>query len=137
MLNRRGVLNYNLKLKDFARRNRKNPTKDENKIWKEILCNSKTGYKFLRQKPIGNFILDFYCSQLLLGIEVDGGAHYKKDQQKYDLARSDSLNDLGIKIIRYTNDEIIDNIDCVYKNLIRKLKTRERESPLVKGGLGD
>ena len=137
MLNKRGILGYNVELKVFARENRKNPTKPENRIWKEILCNNKTGYKFLRQKPINNFILDFYCSKLLLGIEIDGNSHYRDSQRKYDIARADRLEDLGIKLIRYTNDEIMSNIDGVYKHLMAELKKRENESPLVKGGWGD
>jgi len=137
MLNRRGIFSYNLELKDFCRRNRRNPTEAEKKIWKEILCNNKTGYKFLRQKPIENFILDFYCSKLLIGVEIDGDSHYKKEQQRYDIVRTDILNALGIKLVRYTNDEVINNICGVYKDLIEQLRIRKDESPLVKGGMGD
>jgi len=65
-------------------------------------------YRFLRQKPIDCFILDFYCSKLLLGIEVDGSSHDNK--QEYDEARTGRLNFLGIKIIRYTNEVILKDI---------------------------
>ena len=64
-LNQRGVFNYNLNLKQAARKNRKRPTDPENKIWTEILSNQKLDYKFSRQKPLDNFIVDFYCSKLL------------------------------------------------------------------------
>lgn len=88
-LNQRGVINYNLDLKDFARQNRKSSTKTERKIWREVLSNSQTSYKFTRQKPLDNFILDFYCSKLLLAIEIDGDSHYKKHEPEYDQARTE------------------------------------------------
>ncbi|PIS32075.1 endonuclease, partial [Candidatus Peregrinibacteria bacterium CG08_land_8_20_14_0_20_41_10] len=66
---------YNQKLITKAKENRKNPTPAEKKMWYEILNSNKTGYRFLRQKPISNFILDFYCPKLLLAIEIDGDTH--------------------------------------------------------------
>lgn len=122
--NIRGIINYNLDLKNFSRLNRKNPTEAELKIWREILSNKKLGYKFTRQKPIDNFILDFYCSKLLIAIEVDGGGHWRN--KSYDLLRTKKLNDLGIKVIRYTNDEVIKNIDGVYQNLLYQIKIRRK-----------
>lgn len=105
-LNERGVLNYNLELKKAARDNRKNPTKAENKIWIEVLNNKRTGYKFSRQKPIDNFILDFYCSKILLAIEIDGDIHNEKQQKIYDDIRTDKLDILGIKVLKYSNEEV-------------------------------
>ena len=116
---------YNQNLKEKARKNRKNSTKPEIKIWNEILKEKFIGYKFLRQKPINNFILDFYCSKILLAIEIDGDSHYEKEN--YDFKRTNILNNLGIKIIRYTNLEIIKNIEGVYLNLIREIQLREKE----------
>ena len=121
-----------------AKENRKNSTKAEKKMWNEILRNKLTGYKFVRQKPINNFILDFYSSEILFAIEIDGDSHY--ENRKYDEKRTVILNKLGIKVIRYTNIEIINSIDGVYLDLLKKIKIRERElnkppkSPLS-GGL--
>ena len=127
-LNQRGIVNYNLKLKKVARENRKNPTMAENKIWKRILSRQQTGYKFLRQKPIDNFILDFYCSKLLLGIEVDGGFHYERQQKIYDDIRTNRLDILGIKVIRYNNDEVMYNIESVGNDIIKQINIRKKET---------
>ncbi|NJD91688.1 MAG: endonuclease domain-containing protein [Geobacter sp.] len=76
-------------------------------------------YKFLRQKPIGGFIVDFYCSELRLVIEIDGDCH--ADQVEYDEERTRFLNALGLQVIRYTNDEVLHNIEGVYDDLLRQL----------------
>jgi very-short-patch-repair endonuclease len=122
--NIRGVINYNLDLKNFARENRKNPTMAETKIWSEILSNNKLGYRFLRQKPVDNFIVDFYCSKLLLAIEIDGDSHYQDNI--YDSERTRKLNEYGIKVIRYINNEILNNLDEVYQNILAQIKRREK-----------
>ncbi len=86
-----------MKLREAARYNRNNPTRAEEKIWKEVLRDKQTGYLFLRQKPIDNFILDFYCSRLLLGIEIDGDIHNERQHRIYDEVRTDKLNESGYK----------------------------------------
>ena len=75
----------------------------------------KTGYKFLRQKPINRFILDFYCSELNLAIEIDGSSHNKR--KGYDETRDKFLYQIGIKTIRFTNDEILNQINIVKNKL--------------------
>jgi very-short-patch-repair endonuclease len=67
-----GNFKYLNELRQLARQNRNNPTKSESLIWNSVLKNRKIDYLFLRQKPLGKFILDFYCSKLLLSIEIDG-----------------------------------------------------------------
>jgi len=127
---------YNQKLITKAKENRKNPTPAEKKMWYEILNSNKTGYRFLRQKPISNFILDFYCPKLLLAIEIDGDTHAQ--QVKYDQNKTRTLNKLGIKTIRYTNREVLNNLEGVYLGLIHKLEIRARElkppRPPLSGG---
>jgi len=125
--NKRGIINYNLELKYFSRQNRKKPTSAELKLWNDILVKKKIGYKFLRQKPIDNFIVDFYCSKLLLVIEVDGDSHYKGDQIIYDQSRTDRFLLMNIKVLRYDNDQIINNIEGVYDNLSKQIKIRAKE----------
>jgi len=137
-LNKKGIINYNLDLKNFARQNRQNPTEAEDKIWQEILSNKKTGYKFSRQKPIDQFILDFYCSKLFLAIEIDGSSHYIKYQPEYDQARTEKLNFAGIKVLRYTNSNIINDIKKTHEDIKKQIKIREKElnkdaTPPVKG----
>jgi very-short-patch-repair endonuclease len=117
---------YDLKLKSNARKNRKEMNAPEANLWYKVLRNKKLlNYKFLKQKPILNYILDFYCSKLLLGIEIDGESH--NEQMNYDKQRSESINKIGIKIIRYSNYEVMNNLDGVYFNLIKQIKIREKE----------
>ncbi len=98
----------------------------EKKLWFEVLSNRKLkGFKFLRQKLVDNFILDFYCSKLLLAIEVDGDSH--ADQEAYDQRRTEILNKMGIKVVRYWNNEVMGNIEGVYDDLERVVNERERE----------
>lgn len=114
------VLPYNKNLTELARENRNNPTKAETKIWREILrMRQFAQYKFLRQKPIGGYIVDFYCSELRLVIEIDGDSH--AETVEYDLERTRFLNALGLQVIRYTNDEIIQNIEGVYDDLSQRI----------------
>ena len=120
-----GYIAYSTDLTQLAKQNRKNATRAEQKMWYEVLQGRKTGFKFLRQKPIRNFILDFYCSKLLLAIEVDGDSH--AEQEEYDQKRTELLNLCGIKVIRYTNDEVLENIDGVWESVAEELKIRNRE----------
>jgi very-short-patch-repair endonuclease len=116
---------YHLRYRDSltwaARKNRKNETKAEEKLWNEVLRRKQTGYKFVRQKPIDRFVVDFYCSELSLAIEVDGGSHKKKKER--DKARDDFLRVCGIKTIRFTNEEILGDIKKVKIILINELKS--------------
>ena len=73
-------------------------------------------YKFLRQKPIDSFIVDFYCSTLRLAIEIDGDSH--AEVLEYDAARTAVLDARGITVIRYSNDEVMKNLEGVYDDLV-------------------
>ncbi len=115
-----GFLRYNKNLTALARENRKNPTVAEIKMWTEVLCMRQfLHYKFLRQKPIANFIVDFYCSELHLVIEIDGDTH--GETITYDLERTKLLNARGLMVIRYTNEDILKNIAGVYDDLSRRI----------------
>ena len=112
---------YNQKLIEVARENRKNPTQAEKKLWLKVLKGKQfENYKFLRQKPLDNFIADFYCAELLLIIEIDGDSHAK--QREYDTLRSEKLEAYGIKVVRYTNDDVLSNIEGVYQDLKKRIK---------------
>lgn len=112
---------YNQKLVEVARENRKNPTQAEKKMWYEVLKKKQfENYKFHRQKPLDNFIADFYCPELMLVIEIDGDSHV--GQEEYDITRSEKLNEYGIKIIRYINDDVLFNTEGVYQDLKNKIK---------------
>ncbi len=118
-------LSFRKDLKFKARQNRNKPTKAEVKICYEILSNKKLGYRFLRQKPISNFIADFYCSSLKLVIEIDGDFH--SEQENYDNNRTAELNNLGLKVIRYCNKDMINNIEGIYHDLQKQIEIREKE----------
>ena len=118
---------YNQQLTVFAKENRNNPTIPELKVWREILSNKKTGYKFTRQKPIKNFILDFYSSKLLLGVEIDGDSHFEPKNERYDKKRTLLVGQYYIKVIRYTNKDVMENIEGVYEDVMRKIEVRRVE----------
>jgi leucyl-tRNA synthetase len=104
-------------LKDLSRENRKQQTKAEALLWEE-LRNNKTGYKVRRQHCIDSFIIDFAFLNEKVLVEVDGGYHNETEQQKYDAARTEFLQELGYTVIRFTNDEVKNNI----KEVVTKIK---------------
>lgn len=122
--NKNRYIPYKLSLTEKARENRNNPSKAENKMWYEILRNKEFGnYKFIRQKPLDNYIVDFYCSKLMIAIEIDGDSHC--EQKDYDELRTKKLGSYGIEIIRYTNFDILENIESVYEDLKRRIIERK------------
>ncbi len=113
---------YQKNLVLLARNNRKQLTQAESIIWSKLLRNRQlAGYKFLRQKPIDGYIVDFYCSALALVIEIDGDSHV--DKLEYDAERTRILNAHGLHVIRYTNNEVISNLQGVYENLVEHIQT--------------
>ena len=100
---------YDKRLVSRARELRKDATPAEKLFWNKVLKDKRLAYlKFTRQKPVGNFIADFYCAQLMLAIEIDGDIHLT--QKTRDKEREKILKEkLGIKVIRYKNKEILDN----------------------------
>jgi very-short-patch-repair endonuclease len=92
-----------------AREMRHPQTPAEATLWR-ALRNRQTGHKFRRQHPIYRFIIDFYCAQAKLLIEVDGESHFQPDQEEYDKARTEYLEELGYKVIRFTNNDVKYNI---------------------------
>jgi very-short-patch-repair endonuclease len=107
-----------LELGDRRRKLRKNATSQEKLLW-ERLRNRKTGSKFKRQYSIGGYILDFYCAEKRLIVEIDGGIHRNRENQEYDRIRDKYFEDLEYKTLRISNDEVEQDIDRV----IKKIKT--------------
>jgi very-short-patch-repair endonuclease len=109
---------YKRELKELARQNRNNPTPAEKKIWYEVLSRKQfEAYKFTRQKPIADFIVDFYCSKLQLVIEIDGDSHV--ESKEYDEARTSVLNQYGLTVLRYANRDVMNDIEGIYQDLMR------------------
>lgn len=111
-----------------AKNNRKKSTAAEDKLWQE-LRGRKLEFKFRRQHPIDNFIADFICLQKNLIIEVDGGYH--ENTKEYDDARTSVLNNLGYRVIRFTNEEVLNNLQETLSRI--KIILDESPVPLSKG----
>jgi len=107
---------YNPKLKKLARYLRNNSTLSEVILWNELKGN-RIGYQFMRQKPIGQYIVDFYCAKLRLAIEVDGETHQFRKSRSRDIKKDKFLNKLGIKVCRIDDQDVKDNVDNVIRNL--------------------
>jgi very-short-patch-repair endonuclease len=112
----------NQSLKNRRRELRKNQTDAEEKLW-ELLRNKKLeGFKFIRQYSVGPYILDFYCPKARLGIELDGGFHAKKEVVGYDKNREKGLEKFNIKIIRFWNNEIVNETPKVLDKILNYIK---------------
>ena len=110
-----------MKLKiNQARALRKNQTTAEKIIWQKLRSRQLAGFKFRRQHNIGRFIVDFYCDEIKLIIEIDGDVHAYKQREKYDKERQKILESKGSKIARYTNYEVFNNLDGVLEDILRK-----------------
>ncbi len=92
---------------------RKNQTETEKIIWDKLRNRRFLNLKFRRQYGIGNYIADFYCSSLKLVIELDGGQHFTEEGLEYDKIREEFMKSLGIKTLRFNNNEVLNNIEEV------------------------
>ena len=99
-------LPYNKDLKVFSRYLRNNSTLSEVLLWQELRAGSIRGYKFNRQKPLGRYIVDFYCKKLNLVIEVDGSSHYHEDAILKDQVRQQALEQLGLEFLRFDDLDV-------------------------------
>jgi very-short-patch-repair endonuclease len=98
-------------LEQAARDLRNQLTPAESKLWEALQHRQLAGLKFRCQHPVGQFILDFYCSAKKLVVEVDGTIH--EQQKEYDLARTAQLNEFGYQVLRFTNAEVMNNLPDV------------------------
>ncbi len=101
---RRNIVPYNLNLKVLAKNLRNNSTPGEISLWQELKTKQFYGYDFHRQKPLLNYIADFYCAELNLVIEIDG--RYHEEITEKDMLRTTELAEYGLKILRFTEQEI-------------------------------
>ncbi len=103
---------YNKQLKGFARELRsESVSRAEKRIWKAVLSRRQTGERFLRQRAIDHFIVDFFCPELKLIVEIDGNSHYSKPE--YDAFRQEKLINLGYHMVRYSEGEVLNQLDDV------------------------
>src|SRR5690606_17429179 len=112
--NKDNIWHYNPKLRVYANSNRKNMTKAEACLWKFALSGRKQmGYQFRRQRPVLHYIADFMCKELMLIIEVDGITHQWEEVVIKDKIRENDLKNVGFTIIRFNDEEVLNNIDNV------------------------
>ena len=122
-----GVQIFNESKKTPLRRTlRKNPTEPERLLWNRIRNRQILGIKFRRQQGIGRYIVDFYCAQYSLVIELDGDSHFTDEGIAYDQVRDEFLRTLGLIVLRFTNSDVMQNIDGVLTIIITEIKNLQQ-----------
>ena len=114
-------LPYRRDLKSAARSLRRDPTPAERKLWYEFLRDLPG--RFTRQKPLGHYVADFYCSSKRLIIEVDGDSHFNPSAESYDARRTAMLEEQGLRVLRFTNPEVLEQFEAVCQRILEALKT--------------
>ncbi|TAL63205.1 MAG: endonuclease domain-containing protein [Bacteroidetes bacterium] len=134
MSDKRKIIPYNPELKALASELRRNMTLSEVLLWNELKQKQMLGHDFDRQRPIGNFIVDFYCKELSLTIEIDGDTHiYRYD---YDEERQSSLEKSGVKFLRFEDIEVKKNMNNVLRVIEDWIKkNRPTPNPSQEGSL--
>jgi very-short-patch-repair endonuclease len=125
------MLPYDKKLKSRSRELRSKMTDAEIALWTKLRRKQLYGLQFYRQKPLGHFIVDFYCPSASLVIELDGGQHYTKQGVNSDSLRDAELSRLGLNVLRFSNLDVLGNMDGVVATIVRYLET-ELSAPITK-----
>lgn len=121
---------YNKDLLEFARELRSvTATKGEKVLWRALLCKQKSDVRFLRQRPIANFIVDFFAPELGLIIEIDGNSHYIKPE--YDAFRQSKLEQLGFTIIRFNEGEVLNQLNLVQERLVHVIHCLKEKNDTI------
>ena len=107
---------------------RKNQTDAEKKLWAVMRARQIGEVKFRRQVPVGKYILDFYCPQCKIGIEADGGQHYENAGRKRDKLRTEELSKLGVEILRFSDHDILTNIEGVFEVIQKAIEMKKCSS---------
>jgi very-short-patch-repair endonuclease len=113
MNTKRKIILYNPNLKELARELRKNMTLSEVLLWNQLKRKQLMGFDFDRQRPIGDYIVDFYCKELFLAIEVDGNTHIYRDEE--DDKRQSDLEAMGVRFLRFDDLEVKKNMTNVLR----------------------
>jgi very-short-patch-repair endonuclease len=104
-----------------ARELRHTETQAEKKLWPHLRNRQLKGKKFRRQHALDKYVLDFYCHECKLSVELDGEIHNEKMNRQYDEARTSTLNDFGIMVIRFRNEEVMNDVEKVLKKIAEYL----------------
>ncbi len=113
------------RFKQYRQSLRNNSSEPEKRLW-QVLRSNQLGVKFRRQHGICQYIVDFYCAQLKLIIEVDGDSHFSDEACNYDAARDKFLSSLGFVTVRIKNDEVMQNIEGVYEIIKKQIESRAK-----------
>ncbi len=105
-------------------------TEAEDRLWQALRNRQVEDCKFRRQHPIGKFIADFYCHEKRLVIEIDGGYHNEQEQKEHDAARTQMINEFGISVIRFSNDEVLKDMETTLEKISEALRGSPTDSPL-------
>jgi very-short-patch-repair endonuclease len=116
-------------LAQFARQLRVNQTDCEHLLWQKLRSRQIANLKFRRQFPCPPYVLDFYCDELKLAIELDGGQHYETSGLIHDQRRTRYPNQKGMEVVRFSNLEVIQQMDDVLEQIIRIAANRKMPSP--------
>jgi very-short-patch-repair endonuclease len=104
-----------------AREFRKHPTFSEKILWNSLRNRRMAGVKFRRQHPVGQFVLDFFCREKSVAIEIDGRIHERIDKSEHDMERTKYLALRGITLLRFSNDQVLDNLPLVLREIQKSI----------------
>ena len=113
----RSIYPYKPYLVKLAREFRNNPTPSEIKLWEKLKGKRVRGFDFHRQKPIGYYILDFFCHELCLAIEIDGSVHLEEGRKIKDEIRQDDIEQFGIRFLRFKSYQVMNDADAVVREI--------------------
>lgn len=134
------TLKYRSKLKQISRNLRSNQTDAEQLLWSRLRRRQIEGVQFYRQRPIGRYVVDFYAPTAKLVIEVDGGQHYEVAQRQLDAIRDESLQSIGLRVLRFSNLDVmreLENVLQVVLTAVREIAPgNPPQPPFKKGGGG-
>jgi len=133
-MKKRKIIPYNPKLKKLARELRNNSTKAEIILWLKLKGKQMYGYDFHRQKPLDNYIADFFCHELMLAIEVDGYSHEVIDVYYKDVKKEKRLNELGITVLHITDTQVLKNMFNVLNTIEYYIFEFEKHTPTLSRG---
>jgi very-short-patch-repair endonuclease len=114
---------------ELARKLRRQSTEAENFLWRRLRARQAEGAKFRRQYALGAYFLDFYCTELRLAIEVDGGQHFSEPGASQDEERSQYLESIGVKVLRFTNHEVFTETEAVLTRIWSEVGARGGRRP--------
>jgi len=126
---KRKIIPYNPNLKELAKNLRNNSTKAEIILWQKLKRKQMYGYDFHRQKPIDNYILDFYCYELNLVIEVDGYSHEFLEVYQKDIIKEKKMLELGINVLRFTDNQVLKDTENVLRAIEFYIENFEKHTP--------